>query len=198
MADLTNAALSPEDAALQKEQEIWKKNQQKYMEELKQKYPDLNIDADPNFLSGTREEQIERMAKHVEHVAKVTGQPMANAPMPGHDEPWWKTFINFEVDLKETVDEKTRKDLETISRIMYSEGLTPEAIAKGREAGEKLLAGYPTIVERAKRFLFDDEGLKKIRETILKCEAEGRPSHFPYPLGKGGKVDEEELVESLD
>jgi len=198
MAETTGAPISAEDAASQKDHETWKKQHQKYTEDLKKKYPDLNVDPDPNFLSGTREEQLERMAKHVAEVAKATGQPEPNHPMPGQSEPWWKSFINFEVDLKETVDEKTRKELEKITKVMYDEGLTPEAIAKGRETGEKLLAPYLTIVERAKTFLYNEEGLGKIRETILKFEAEGKPSPFPYPLGKGKKADEEEVVESLD
>jgi hypothetical protein len=100
MAEPTSAPLSAEDAALQKEQESWKEQHQKYMEELKKQYPDLNLEPDPNFLSGTREERMERMAKRVEEVARVMGGPNANAPIPGNDEPWWKTFINFEADLK--------------------------------------------------------------------------------------------------
>jgi hypothetical protein len=99
---------------------------------------------------------------------------------------------------KETVDEDTRKDLDKITRTMFSEGLTPEAIARAREAGEKLLAGHPTIVEQAKRLLFNDEGLKKMRESLHKNAAEGKPSFSPYPMGNMGEVKEEELVESLD
>ncbi|KAK4446447.1 hypothetical protein QBC34DRAFT_150439 [Podospora aff. communis PSN243] len=198
MADPTSAPISAEDAALQKEQEAWRQRQHKYLEELKKQYPELNVEPDPNFLSGTREEQMERMAKHVEEVARVMGEPNANAPIPGNEEPWWKTFINFEADLKETVDEKTRKELDKVTQRMYSEGLTPEAITKAREEGEKLLSEYPSIVEKVKAFLFNDESLKKMREFLHTNAAEGKPGLFPYPLGNKGEVKEEELVESLD
>lgn len=74
----------------------------KFIDDLKKQYPDLDVDMepDPHFLSGTREERMERMRERVDKVAKYFNEENAHAPMPGNSEPWWKTFIHFEADLR--------------------------------------------------------------------------------------------------
>ena len=43
---------------------------------------------------------MERMREHVEKVSKYFKQENVHAPIPGNSEPWWKTFINFEADVR--------------------------------------------------------------------------------------------------
>jgi hypothetical protein len=99
---------------------------------------------------------------------------------------------------QETVDEKTREDLSDISRKMYSEGLTAEAISEARKSAGKLLVDHPGILEQAVNMLFNDSALGKMRESYEKNAAEGKPSLSPYPFGKTSETKDEGLVESLD
>lgn len=73
-----------------------------FIEDFKKQHPglDLDMEPDPNFLSGTREENMERMRQRVEKVAAYFKQDNPHAPIPGNSEPWWKTFIDFEADLR--------------------------------------------------------------------------------------------------
>jgi len=57
---------------------------------------------------------MERMREHVEKVSKYFKQENVHAPIPGNSEPWWKTFINFEADLRVCF---------TASSLCYEEGV---------------------------------------------------------------------------
>ena len=84
---------------------------------------------------------------------------------------------------------------------MRNEGYTAEAISKGTAEGEKLLAGYPDIWERAKTLLFNETSFAKLRSLAEKNEAAGKPNFFPLPDVKRKSEAEgkdEELVEPLD
>lgn len=99
------------------------------------------------------------------------------------------------------MDEKSREELNAISKTMRDERYTPEAIAKGTAAGEKLLgATHPELWESAKSFLFNEQSLGKFRETAEKNAAEGKSNIFPFPdiaklkvEGKGEELMEEPL-----
>ncbi|KAK0657826.1 hypothetical protein B0T16DRAFT_386295 [Cercophora newfieldiana] len=173
----------------------------KYMEDFKKQYPDLELEPDGDFLGGTREERMERMRKRVDAVAKYFKEGNAHAPIPGTTEPWWMAFINYESDLRETVDEKTREELNVVTKTMFNAGLTPEAISEARDAAEKIMVGYPEMWERVKQWSFNEESLGKMRTHAEKNVAEGKGNPFPFLVGNIGAKSEakdEEVVETLD